>query len=673
VNAADAAAYSGLLWQARALNFQAYTNRAMVANQVSIAQAVTLRSWSSYGRIATENVNTVLQAVPFVGAVTSAMENVMHVVDEMVEPIANAMVSVVDKVNGVLSTAQQAMYVSSFQATPEIVEDVVKANDERFSSSTRYGLAGLGRNLNDWKAFTTEYDEQDVPDIRRKADVVNRSLDRFSRKRNWKFFDFWMPTGPLRLVRVHREGTTRLIERETADGVEYEWKAKDTVSLTTRVWKPFKWKRYEAPIGWSEAFANAQGVQTIEQPNAVSVIRGRSHNQWFRRNKQAENFADRGVPSLVTQQESLHGMGNYSGMRAYRSLSAENRLATDPRLELRVEISMDLDTVNASDAVTSGTTFETSLVAPGDMLTSISIAEVFYEKPDQDPTKPRQDANGYNPYWDVRLKAVPTSDRIHAVALRPEDGTSITPPLANGGLGEYADSELGNFSGQSVAQLQGQVAALQNEFAGELDATQDAITNGMQDALGDAVQDILQGALAGIGVDLRDAQAIQNEIDQNKRWADGIANELTAATGNAEQRAQAVESEYERIRVAVGVKYEEVRDVIYEKHRTAIEQSKAELAQAKADLQKSFDTDEQREAAEARVQVLELALQNSEHLLFTELAEEFHSIVKSESEFLEFSKDDAYQSVKAEYITGVDLVEHIGVGEILEEVEGEFE
>ena len=36
-DAADAAAYSGLLWQARALNFQAYTNRAMVANEVSIA------------------------------------------------------------------------------------------------------------------------------------------------------------------------------------------------------------------------------------------------------------------------------------------------------------------------------------------------------------------------------------------------------------------------------------------------------------------------------------------------------------------------------------------------------------------------------------------------------------------------------------------------------------
>jgi len=49
VNAADAAAYSGLQWQARALNFTGYTNRAMVANQVSLAQAVSLSSWATYG------------------------------------------------------------------------------------------------------------------------------------------------------------------------------------------------------------------------------------------------------------------------------------------------------------------------------------------------------------------------------------------------------------------------------------------------------------------------------------------------------------------------------------------------------------------------------------------------------------------------------------------------
>lgn len=49
-NTADAAAYSAAQAQARDYNFSAYTNRAMVANQVAVAQVVGLTSWArNYG------------------------------------------------------------------------------------------------------------------------------------------------------------------------------------------------------------------------------------------------------------------------------------------------------------------------------------------------------------------------------------------------------------------------------------------------------------------------------------------------------------------------------------------------------------------------------------------------------------------------------------------------
>jgi len=117
VNAADAAAYSGVQWQARALNFQAYTNRAMVANQVSMAQAVTLESWTTYGRIMSENLSRVLSAVPFVNAVAAGVESVMAGVDQVVSPIAGAMLSVIDGINTGIGVAQEAMFLSSFAAT----------------------------------------------------------------------------------------------------------------------------------------------------------------------------------------------------------------------------------------------------------------------------------------------------------------------------------------------------------------------------------------------------------------------------------------------------------------------------------------------------------------------------------------------------------------------------
>src|SRR5690606_39193249 len=49
-HAADAAAYSGALQQARALNLLAYINRAQVAHQVAMAHLVTLASWAQFGQ-----------------------------------------------------------------------------------------------------------------------------------------------------------------------------------------------------------------------------------------------------------------------------------------------------------------------------------------------------------------------------------------------------------------------------------------------------------------------------------------------------------------------------------------------------------------------------------------------------------------------------------------------
>src|SRR3546814_2539631 len=48
-SALDAAAYSGALVQARALNMLAYINRAHVGHQLAMAHLVTLGSWASLG------------------------------------------------------------------------------------------------------------------------------------------------------------------------------------------------------------------------------------------------------------------------------------------------------------------------------------------------------------------------------------------------------------------------------------------------------------------------------------------------------------------------------------------------------------------------------------------------------------------------------------------------
>jgi len=132
-DAADSAAYSGVVWQARALNFQAYTNRAMIANDVSIGQAVSLASWSTYTVIATENIATVTAPFPPLAAIT--------------RPLANIFQSINRIVNRVIGGSQDAMFGSAFIATPDIVDKVAKASDSRFETISGYSAAGLYDNL----------------------------------------------------------------------------------------------------------------------------------------------------------------------------------------------------------------------------------------------------------------------------------------------------------------------------------------------------------------------------------------------------------------------------------------------------------------------------------------------------------------------------------------------
>src|SRR6187402_3970243 len=85
VNAADAAAYSAAQWEARSLNIQSYLNRAIVANEVAIAQLVSLRSWSRYVNTVTTNVDRVARYVPYLGAPIRALERGWDAIDRALD------------------------------------------------------------------------------------------------------------------------------------------------------------------------------------------------------------------------------------------------------------------------------------------------------------------------------------------------------------------------------------------------------------------------------------------------------------------------------------------------------------------------------------------------------------------------------------------------------------
>lgn len=527
-NAADAAAYSGLVWQARALNYQAYANRAMVANQVSMGQAVTLNAWTDYGAEAAFNINVVLGGVPFVGAFTNAMNQVMTGINTVVTPISEAVVAVVDTINRGLSISQEAMFESSFIATPDVVRKLVAATDPRFEVDTAFSLAGMAGNLSGWRDFTDTFENTDVADMAERGDVITASRDPFTRKRNWKFFDsIWYYSTPLSKHRVFREGQTHLAMREINGEMKWEWMAKDTMSLQNVLLRPWRLrssdrrKWYENEIGWGEAYANDEGGGS----RVLATCRGRGRPNgcgYVHRNRKAEREAD----------DARNAMPGYTGVQAYRSLSvaAREHEDRDPRPRLRIEVALPAEQTTTSNEWISAEPFAAPVRPRGNVASSVSVAEVYYHRPDTYASniaaRKFESANGYNPYWDVRLAAVSDADRLGAIVARELTGSGGTAPEDRRPAGD--DDTLGSYDDG--------VAGAEDAVDGIVDGA-DATIDGIGSDL-EAYPTTLAAAYDLEGVDVSIASVSVADIaglamrDPVDLVRDNIEAEIEGAVGN---------------------------------------------------------------------------------------------------------------------------------------------
>lgn len=640
VNAADAAAYSGSIWQARALNYQAYTNRAMVANQVSIAQAVTLQSWASYGAITSENIATVLRPIPVANVFASALEQAMTVAEQVLAPLAQGMVTIIDPVLDGLSMSQEAMFVSAFSATPEIIETIARESDPRFSVDTGYTVRGLGGNLESWSNFTEGFEASDQVAMSERLDMINRSRGEFTRSRNWKFFHFWFPSTFATYHRIYREGDTELIMQASDGGqIDWEWKAKDTMSFHTKVYTWSGRRRYEVPVGWGSAFVNNSGSpgQTIEDDPERML--------WS--NRGAESWADQGLVSPVRQTESQTALRNYGGVRAYRSLSAATLVEDEPALKLKVEISLDSLQVKGSNNIVSGDTFSAPINSPGQLMSSISIAEVFYKRPlERKNTAPLYErANGYNPYWDVRLSEIPVSDRLLATSMRSHGSGSVVPngPRSTGPLSPY-DNSIEISSGNSISSINADIGSLATAFGdsgsslqnyspigpGPRDNTifayaraergnfSNIIEDQLTDVLQNALEHMLSNALesAGINRAIADTEALADNLEEStmgqiSHLTDAAANSpFGTALAEATQIAEDLTEEFDDLRDEVLDQFPILVSDVTAEIETEVAVVRSEISDLRDRLDRLGDSDHRRNLIEQ--QILSLGLEINE-------------------------------------------------------------
>jgi len=390
VNAADAAAYSAAVWRARTMNYHAYSNRAIIAQEVAIAQAVTLTSWIKYFETFIENVTTIVEIVfPVLAPIIETIQEVLGWIRELTDWTATLEIwlrgAETVGYKNLLAESQQLMYLAgSSWGVSAIANQVARANDSAF----------FGHALTDGSAYaqlTRRYESDD--DRRRLQGLVIDSLDPFVTDRradlplplpssclgsSWQQWVQW----------IRKRGGTAMPNLE-------RWEAADTLSMHDWHRRGGRCREHETvPIGWGAAEASLQNTGEIES-NPGDVEENES--------------------ALEEAEEDIISIGGYSGISRVRELNYES--LDNPRFPTsRIAVIVHAPGAAARTGRTVGVgtgRLQLNEDLHNRYISALAVADVYFRRPSDAPARTEY-ASLYSPYWQARLREPTDAERMEA-------------------------------------------------------------------------------------------------------------------------------------------------------------------------------------------------------------------------------------------------------------------
>jgi Putative Flp pilus-assembly TadE/G-like len=442
VNAADAAAYTGAMVEARALNLTAYANRAEIANEVFIAQMVSLQSWVDYMETSAGNWKTVAQVLsatvvlaPYAApaaSLLSAIESGLSAAATGLESTVPAAILAVEAYYTVMDNALKAVFgytgaLNMALSTQSAADAVLAANvatqggklDSPPIAINKIALGAI--NAMEWQKAFHRYDSSTggdagsaTDDGRRNAkDILEISRDEFSTVRKGPefpnplaiFFGSVKLGGcPFLEFGVSRDGPTKLKNYE-------RWEAQDTTEYYLS--SGAKCKKTGIPMGWGRSTAtNSQDsgdIKTDVHENAG----------YLAHENVKQNSGWSGVKALwdVSRDSNDYPVAAFKpGEETLTFTVAVAKRKTDIRNNEHASLNF-MNTPNAASRLGAA---DAKADYMDGQISAKSEAKVFFSRPaknNQDFTGTRlfrQDdhkeiASLYNPYWQVRLKNVETN------------------------------------------------------------------------------------------------------------------------------------------------------------------------------------------------------------------------------------------------------------------------
>jgi len=411
-NAADAAAYSAGVAEARALNYSAYLNRAMVANEIVIAQLVSFASWTNYfAQAATQypgasaeinffvlpNLRVLQLDAIFLGADAGSAASGVSPQDYARE-IASVLgigVTLMDLTANSLQLAQKAVQASLTAGLSQqlLANQVVAAMDPALAALVVPVSHGMGSFVKGYDRAGASGDER-----ARLADVTLRSRDPFTRERNWQAGSFDIPL-------LRRDG--ELKKRGGTDLIGFdEWRAVDTLELHGERFGCGKWGLswcgdVQVPVGWGAAMASRSGSDDA---------RG-YHGNAYRENAATAGRAD----------SEMRAIGSFSGIpdsHDVRELDPDKEQVSGITVRVSKAHAATLTSGNAAQFKTSGALGLYRARPAGGQMAAMSRAEIFYDRIAARADGKTELASLFNPYWRVRLVAPTADDKTFSAALQ---------------------------------------------------------------------------------------------------------------------------------------------------------------------------------------------------------------------------------------------------------------
>ncbi|ULQ47132.1 pilus assembly protein TadG-related protein [Flagellatimonas centrodinii] len=465
-NTADHVAYSTAGLVARDLNFIAYTNRAMAANQVGIAQMVGLSAWAASMDQFARNANTIGQFIPGINAITGSVSTAAATNRQIIDQAAAVVIPINDQVIGLLSDVQRLFHQSIVLQLSSFSADIGRRNDPDARSvmaAGDYSLAEAASLLAEWNEQIGQQntlqaigsDDADAQLANRRfrefEQVVIDSRDPFSANRSYQwdapFSATWGVGLEIRTRTPKFGGTDFIRDVDPGDSTyRWDWAAMDTVSQYVQfcvdvVVGEECWDLPEIPLAWGAAHALDESRSGVTRFDYHFSHRAGDPQRWgdgaWRNRTAASALLTSESPNPISGDHVHNRVASIRGLQPFHALLDDTPRNRGPAVialyikdEDRIASQRQLLAASGGEIVDDLDARATGGLAGG-RAGAVAKAEVYFMRPTDLDGWRRADnrveyGNLYNPFWQVRLVDLSDTEKLTASAI-VSDGAVARP------------------------------------------------------------------------------------------------------------------------------------------------------------------------------------------------------------------------------------------------------